>query len=184
LQGTQGPRGFQGAQGPQGTQGLQGAQGPQGPQGLQGTQGPQGFQGAQGPQGSRVINIYLSSQQSIPNNYFFGIGIDSIDFQASSVVVPQNATITGLIFSIRNEPLDLNQSVSAEIYRSTNCGVNSTATGIIATVTGPNPTNCCASVPANLSVNQCDLLSVRISRVGNTADLINGVTATIILTLP
>jgi hypothetical protein len=72
-----------------------------------------------------------------------------------------------------------------EIYKSRNCGVTFTATGIFAVVNGPNPPNCFAFGSGTLVVNQCDLLSVRVVRTaGNTGALENGAAATIILTTP
>ncbi|MBN8209029.1 hypothetical protein JI666_09755 [Bacillus sp. NTK071] len=97
------------------------------------------------------------------------------------MVVPADATITGLVVSIRDEILTT-QNVTAEIYRSTNCGFASIATGIIATVTGPNnqnSPNCCAVATAKFPVKQCDLLSVRITHSGNQS-LQDGATAAIL----
>jgi hypothetical protein len=98
--------------------------------------------------------------------------------------VPQTATITGIVFSIRDESLTAGDSIRAEIYRSTNCGVSFLPTGIFATVIGPNPPNCCAFGSGSLVVNQCDLLSVRVVRTGATGALMNGAAATIILSIP
>jgi hypothetical protein len=170
--------------GPPGPQGPQGPAGPAGPAGPQGPQGPQGTQGIQGPSGPGVMAIYLGTDQSVGNLDFLGLGTSSdggpMGFIRNSVVVPQNATITGLVFSVRGESLDTGETVQAEIFRSTDGGVTVVATGVIATVTGPNPPNHCGVASANFAVNQCDLLSVRIS---NGEALENGAAATILLTI-
>ncbi|MGR5880941.1 hypothetical protein ACT7DC_01625 [Bacillus cereus] len=71
------------------------------------------------------------------------------------------------------EALALGDTISAEIVISDTCASTTIDTGIIATVTGPSSsTNCCAFATGNFLVNQCELLSVRItmvSSVGNTA---------------
>ncbi|MDF2724061.1 MAG: hypothetical protein K0Q59_3736 [Paenibacillus sp.] len=112
---------------------------------------------------------------------FLGLGTSqggAKGFVRDTVVVPFTATITGLVFSIRDQPLDENDTVTAEIYRSTNCGVTPTATGIRVTITGPNPPNCCGFASGSLQVFQCDLLSVRVL---SSRALSDGAAATIIL---
>jgi hypothetical protein len=55
-------------------------------------------------------------------------------------------------------------------------------TGIIATITGPSDVgdrNCCATVTADYDVLACDLLSVRITRTGDTGSLEAGAAVTI-----
>jgi hypothetical protein len=156
---------------------LPGPPGPPGPQGPQGAQGPQGPQGPAGPSG--VMALYFGTDQSIPNGNFMGLGT-SDDFVRNTVVIPANSTITTLVFSIRNETVAAGEMVQAEIYRSTDGGVTSVATGFIATVNGPNPPNHCAVATGSLAVNQCDLISIRVS---NSDALENGATATVLYTL-
>lgn len=127
--------------------------------------------------------IYLATDQSIPNNQFFGLGTASSSFVRNTVVIPQSSTIIGLVFSIRTEELAEGETITAEIFRSTDCGVTPTATGIQATVTGPNPPNCCAFSSAGLSVDRCDLLSVKVTRSSGGA-LPGGAAATILLSIP
>ena len=132
------------------------------------------------------MTLYLAALP-VSNNNFVGLGTSSNNFIQNTVVVPQNATITGIVLNIRDEllPTAIDQ-VSAEIIRSTNCGISFTGTGVIATVTGPNNSttpNCCDFNAANLPVNQCDLLSVQITRIGSSAALENGVTVTILFTI-
>ncbi|MGR5880947.1 hypothetical protein ACT7DC_01680 [Bacillus cereus] len=122
------------------------------------------------------MTIYLATDQSIATDQFLGLGTSSGGaggFSRNTVVIPQTATITGLVFSIRDEALALGDTISAEIVISDTCASTTIDTGIIATVTGPSSsTNCCAFATGNFLVNQCELLSVRItmvSSVGNTA---------------
>jgi hypothetical protein len=180
--GPTGPQGETGPTGPQGETGPTGPQGETGPTGPQGETGPTGPQGETGPTGIGGSTLYLGTDQSIGNNDFFALGTSSSSFVRNTVVIPQNARITGLIFNIRDESLNMGQTISAEIYRSTDCGVSLTATGIVATVTGPNPPNCCAFTEANLSINQCDLISVRVTTDGGAIS--DGVAATILFATP
>ncbi len=134
------------------------------------------------------MTLYLSSDQSIGNNDFFGLGTSSSSFSRNTVVIPQDAMITGLILNIRNNDVDVNESVEAEIFIDRNCAFSPpTATGIVATITGPsdssNP-NCCGITFQTFSVQQCDLLSVQIRRVnGNNAGFSTGVAATVLFTI-
>ncbi len=132
--------------------------------------------------------LYLASDQSIASNDFLGLGTSqggAPGFIRDNVVIPQTATISTLVFSIRNEALGIGDVVTAQIVISDDCGVTTTDTGIIATVisnatpTTPN-TNCCAVALANFPVSQCDLLSVRIVKTVGTGALMNGAAATIL----
>jgi len=132
------------------------------------------------------MTLYLAAFP-VSNNNFVGLGTSSNSFLQNTVVVSQNATITGILLNIRDEflPTAIDE-VSAEIIRSTNCGISFTGTGVIATVTGPNNSttpNCCDFNAANLPVNQCDLLSVQITRIGSSSALEDGVTVTILFTI-
>ncbi|WP_058304202.1 hypothetical protein [Gorillibacterium timonense] len=89
--------------------------------------------------------------------------------------MPQTATITGLVFSIRDEELEDTDEITGEIFRSVDCGVTSVATGIKVTITAPD---CCGSATGNLQVNQCDLLSVKVTAGSALQD---GAAATILL---
>jgi hypothetical protein len=139
------------------------------------------------------MTIFLATDEQINDGQFFGLGTSNPGgggFVRNTVVIPQSATITGMVFSIRDEALVAGDSISAEIFISTDCGVTPVPTGIIATVNGPNPPNCCAVATGNFPfpVNQCDLLSVRITIVDAPGSPINqalenGVAATILLTV-
>ncbi|HDR4559489.1 hypothetical protein [Bacillus cereus] len=195
--GPTGPTGATGATGPTGATGA-GATGPTGPTGppggpsgstgATGPTGPTGSTGATGATGAAQMVIYLATDQPIPPNQFFGLGTAQADFERNNVVVPQAATITGLVFSIRNEDLRLGGSITAEIFRSDGCATNPSGTGVSVTLLGngtadvPN-TNCCgASLNHNVPVDQCDLLSIRVTRTGTggTGSLMQGAAATII----
>jgi hypothetical protein len=128
--------------------------------------------------------MYLATDQSIPNNQYLGLGVTSADFVRNTLVVPVNSTIVGLLLNIRNEDLGEGDTVSAEIVRSTSCGDDIIDTGIIATVEGPSVEgnrNCCAFAAADYDVLSCDLLSVRITRTGNTGALMEGASAAILI---
>jgi hypothetical protein len=158
-------------------------QGPRGPEGPQGPRGIPGPQGPRGPQGPGASTIYLASDEALPNNHFFGLGTDDPDPTRTNVVIAQRSTITGFVFSIRDEPLTAAQSITGTIFRSTDCGVTFTSTGISVTITGPNPGNCCGSTTANVMVNQCDLLTVQVTRNAGDAALEEGAAATILLSI-
>lgn len=181
VPGPTGPQGEIGPAGPQGEIGPTGPQGEIGPTGPQGEIGPTGPQGSVGPGGN---TFYLVTDQSIANNQYFGLGNASADFTRNTVVIAQNAKIVGLTFSIRTEVLDANDTVSAEIVRSTTCGDALINTGIIATITGPSSEgdrNCCAFTLADYYVLTCDLLSIRITCTEETGALAEGAAATILI---
>jgi hypothetical protein len=185
--GPTGPRGPKGCAGPQGLRGYQGCIGPTGPRGhrgLKGTTGPCGCQGPTGPTGTigPTLDIYLGSNTVANDGDYLGLGIDGNNFQRSSVVVPLDATITGLAFSIRDESLSAGDTVTGEIYRYANCTGPTTGSpsGVIVSISGPT-TSCCAFTSANIPVNQCDLLSVKVGLTG-IGSLTNGAAATILLT--
>lgn len=128
------------------------------------------------------MTVFLGTDQSIGNNDFLGLGTSSASFVRNTLVVPQDATLTGLVFNIRDNALPTGDTATAEIYISTNCGFGApVATGIIATIEGPNSSetpNCCAFAAASFAVEQCDLISVRIT-TGDGA-FASGVAATIL----
>ncbi|KMN39713.1 hypothetical protein, partial [Lysinibacillus sp. LK3] len=164
-----------------GITGATGAQGVTGSTGATGARGTTGVTGTTGPSGSGLMEVFLSTDQSVGNNDFLGTGNSSASFVRSSIVIPENATIRSLTLNIRDHALIAGQTASAQIFISTNCGFTSVATGIIASVSGPNSSttpNCCAKVIANYPVNSCTLLSVQVSTTGGAFS--NGVSATIL----
>ncbi|MGE7930660.1 hypothetical protein, partial [Lysinibacillus xylanilyticus] len=187
LQGITGATGLQGITGTTGAtghQGITGVTGTTGATGLQGIAGSTGVTGSTGPTGSNgqgLMEVYLSTDQSVANNDFLGIGSASASFIKNTFVVPQNAVITSLTLNIRDHNLTAGDTASAQIYLSTNCGFTAPiATGIIATITGPSSSispNCCTTTTSNFLVNSCTLLSVEITTSGGS--FANGVSATI-----
>ena len=141
--------------------------------------------------GGQVHELYLASENAQPpNGQFIGLGTTSVQFSRSSVVIPQNATIVGMVFNIRNNTLGAGESATAEIVLSRSCGFDDSLidTGVMATVTGPSNSttrNCCASTTSNFPVNTCNLLSVRITTSGMGVGALNeGVAVTILYTVP
>ncbi|MET4558963.1 hypothetical protein ABIA69_000106 [Lysinibacillus parviboronicapiens] len=128
------------------------------------------------------MEVFLSTDQSVGNNDFLGTGNSSASFVRSSIVIPENAIIKSLTLNIRDHLLSAGQTASAQIYISTNCGFTApVATGIIATITGPNSSaspNCCAKTTSNFPVNSCTLLSLQVTTTGGAFS--NGVSATIL----
>ncbi|MFC9541870.1 collagen-like protein [Lysinibacillus sp. NPDC056959] len=186
VTGTTGATGLQGGTGTTGATGLRGVTGTTGTTGLQGVTGTTGATGPTGPSGSGLMEVFLSTDQSVGNNDFLGSGTSSASFVRSSIVIPVDATIKSITLNIRDHVLSAGQIVSAQIFTSSNCGFTAPiATGIIATVTGPNSSttpNCCATTSANLTVNRCTLLSVQLTTTGGAFS--NGVTVTILLNTP
>ncbi|MDX8363455.1 hypothetical protein [Cytobacillus sp. IB215316] len=173
---------------PPGPQGPPGKPGPQGPAGPMGMQGPQGATGATGEPGPEVREIHLAAQTvdlATVGENFVGLGTSGT-FQENNVVIPQDATITDLIFSTRLNNIAVNQSVMCEIIANSTCGSTISGSNFVATVTGPSPgqTNCCGVEQGNLSVSQCDLLAVRITATDTNQTLTAGVAATILYTVP
>ena len=180
--GATGPSGATGATGPSGPSGPAGATGPSGASGATGATGPSGATGARGPCCS---NIYLGTDQSVSDGGWVGLGTSSStsQFSRSAVVIPANATITGIILNIRdNELKDNTESVTATVFTSP-CGFNNpTTTGISATVTGPNKAtdqHCCASGSGEVTVNTCSLVSVQVT---SPSGLSAGVAVTVLVT--
>lgn len=166
--GVTGPQGITGTTGAPGSQGITGTTGATGPQGITGTTGvtgPQGVTGTTGSSGYGLMEVFLSTDQSIANNDFLGPGTASASFVKNSLVVPESATIKSITLNIRDHGLSAGQTASAQIFTSSNCGFTAPiATGVIATVTGPNSSitpNFCSITSANLAINSCTLLSVQ-----------------------
>ncbi|MES9697623.1 hypothetical protein ABWK42_10055, partial [Bacillus sp. JJ927] len=136
-----------------------------------------GATGATGATGEKTI--YLATDQSIADGQFFGLGTSQggiNGFARNTVVIPTPATITNLVFNIRDDNVMGPSGVkTAEIWVSGPCATGATGTGIIVTLTGAD---CCGTATGSFPVNQCDLLSVRVT-VENGA-LENGATAAIL----
>lgn len=171
--------------GPRGPQGPTGDTGPQGPIGLTGPQGPQG---ETGPAGPNVLSLYLATDQSVSDGGWIGLGTSSPEplFTTSTVVIPQDAIITGLILNIRDNTIP-DSTVTATIFTSP-CGFEDpTSTGVSVTITGPSneeTPKCVGIATGNASVEQGHLLSVQLTTSAGVGALSRGAAVTIILTLP
>jgi len=142
------------------------------------------------PQRSNERNnytIYLASGNDAAKDGWLGLGasLASSQFTVSSVVIPANATITGIALNIRDNHLaDNTESITATVYKS-ECGfVNPETTGIYAKITGPNSQSdphCFALRTGSAPVLAGTLLSVKIT--ANNA-LSNGTAVSSIMTIP
>ncbi|MEA4920315.1 MAG: hypothetical protein VB078_05310 [Clostridiaceae bacterium] len=108
-------------------------------------------------------------------------------FTRSTVTLPANATITGLVLNIRDNTLPEESSVTATIFTSP-CGFEDpVSTGIFATVLGPSTSedpSCVATGSGSAAVLLGSLLSVQITTSQGLGALDRGVSATVFLTLP
>jgi hypothetical protein len=108
-------------------------------------------------------------------------------FTTSTVTLPVNATIIGLVLNIRNNPLVEGDTVTATIFTSP-CGFEDpTSTGITATVDGPNALatpHCFATGFGSVPVVQASLLSVQITTSQGVGALSRGVAVTVFITIP
>ena len=193
--GPSGASGATGATGPTGATGVTGATGPTGPSGASGATGatgptgPTGLTGATGPSGAvglATSTIYLASEQPVADGNWVGLGATSAaaNFTPSTIVIPVDAVIVGLVLNIRDKTLAEGATVTATIYTSP-CGfTDPVSTGISATITGPNPPTCCTTNFGLAAVNQCDLLSVQITTSTGVGALSAGVAVTVFLAIP
>lgn len=132
--------------------------------------------------------IYLASDQFISDGGWVGLGTSSSPslFTISTVTLPADVTIVGLVLNIRDNTIPANESVTAEIFTSP-CGFTAPdGTGITATITGPSNAgapNCLATGTGSVEVAQGSLLSVRLTLSQGMGPLIRGVAATIFTTI-
>ena len=185
--GPSGATGATGATGPSGATGATGATGPSGATGATGATGPSGATGATGatgPSGISTQYVYLATDQSIGNNGWVGLGTSSSQsqFARSTVLIPANTTIRGIIFSTRNNTLTSTQSATATVFVSP-CGfAEPVNTEISATVDGATTdTNCTALGSGSYAVTQNSLISVQITTGPNNFALSDGVSVTVII---
>ncbi|MDU7336920.1 MAG: hypothetical protein E7L17_02270 [Clostridium sp.] len=127
----------------------------------------------------------MATDQSISDGGWVGLGTSSSGplFVTSTVTIPVNATIVGLVLNIRDNTIPAGDTVTAEIFTSPCGNTDPTTTGITATVTGPNPTNCLASGVGSVPVLLGDLLSVQITTGAGVGALSRGVAVTVFLTI-
>ena len=180
-------RGATGPTGPSGATGATGATGPSGATGATGATGPSGATGATGatgPSGISTQYVYLATDQSIENGGWVGLGTSSSQsqFARSTVLIPANTTIRGIIFSTRNNSLTSTQSATATVFVSP-CGfAEPVTTEISATVDGATTdTNCTALGSGSYDVTQNSLISVQITTGPSNLTLSDGVSVTVII---
>ena len=182
--GLTGETGATGATGPIGLTGATGATGATGPIGLTGetgatgATGPIGLTGATGPSGTSVNSVFLQTPGSITNNDWVGMGGTNVGLLNSSVVIPQNAVLSGIALNIKTNTLTTDQSVTATVFRKT-CTGEIVSTGLSATVTGPNPSNCSILQSGSADLSALDLIGVRINTIPTTLELAEGVAVTL-----
>lgn len=146
--------------------------------------GPTGDTGAAGANNTA---IFLATDQNVSDGGWVGIGTSSsaAQFADSTVVIPVNATITGMVLNIRDNTVAAGDTVTATIFTSP-CGFEDpTSTGITVTITGPSDSttpNCVAIVAGSFAVTQGVLLSVEITTTQGA--LANGVAVTVFLDIP
>ena len=173
--GLTGATGATGATGPIGLTGATGATGATGPIGLT---GETGATGATGPSGTSVNSVFLQTPGSITNNDWVGMGGTNVGLLNSSVVIPQNAVLSGIALNIKTNTLTTDQSVTATVFRKT-CTGEIVSTGLSATVTGPNPSNCSILQSGSADLSALDLIGVRINTIPTTLELAEGVAVTL-----
>ena len=182
-----GPTGATGATGDTGPTGPTGATGDTGPTGPTGDTGPTGPTGDTGAAGENNTAIFLATDQNVSDGGWVGLGTSSSapQFTDSTVVIPVNATITGMVLNIRDNTVAAGDTVTATIFTSP-CGFEDpTSTGITVTITGPSDSttpNCVAIVAGSFAVTQGVLLSVEITTTQGA--LANGVAVTVFLDIP
>ena len=178
-----------GPSGPTGPTGPQGSTGPTGATGATGPTGGTGPTGATGPNGPGSTTIYLATDQFVSSGGWVGLGTSSSPtlFAISTVTLPVDATIVGLVLNIRDNTIPSNESVTAEIFTSP-CGFTApVSTGITATIIGPSNAetpNCLATGAGSVRVTQGSLLSVRLTTSQGIGVLNRGVAATVLTTIP
>jgi hypothetical protein len=130
----------------------------------------------------------LATDQSVSDGGWVGLGTSSSEplFTSSTVTIPVDAVITGLILNIRDNTIP-DSTVTATVFISP-CGFTDPVdTGLSVTITGPsdeeNP-NCVGIATGNVAVSQGDLLSVQLTTGAGVGALNNGVAVTVFLEIP
>ena len=138
--------------------------------------------------GPGSTTIYLATDQFVSDGGWVGLGTSSAPslFALSTVTLPVNVNIVGLILNIRDNTIPAGTNVTAEIFTSP-CGFTEpVGTGITATITGPSNAetpNCLAIGTGNVEVAQGSLLSVRLTTSQGIGVLNRGVAVTVFTTI-
>ncbi len=192
ITGPTGPTGSQGPTGP-GT-GMTGATGPTGPTGSQGFTGPTGSQGSTGPTGSGAtgptgsegptgsttaddILLQYSSDQSTSSGDFLGQGNSSSNFLRGCLVLPCSATLVKVVFTNKGQ---FRTDATATVWKKVpgSAAVATTLTVAIPNV-GTDAEKECAVGLGNVSVSECDCISVKIDWTGGAMS--DGAAAAVLL---
>jgi hypothetical protein len=96
----------------------------------------------------------------VPKPGWLGLGSSGAVFLDHSVLIPAGAKITGITLNIKDE---VATPVTGTVYVRTASDAQAVTTGILATVSGTNPPNWCATGTGKYEVKQCALLSVEIT---------------------
>ncbi len=115
----------------------------------------------------------FSTDQSVGNNYYIGVGTSGTNFLRNSVVVPFDCYIGSLIFSIRSAAA--NTGITATLYKSSN-GIMSATT--LSTVIANGATQVFAVTNSLVPLLQGDLISINLSW-STGGSLANGTTVTL-----
>ena len=132
--------------------------------------------------------MYLATDQSVGDGGWVGLGTSSSGplFVTSTITLPVDVTIVGLVLNIRDNTIPADSSVTATIFTSP-CGFTApTTTGVTATVLGPNTAetpNCLATGAGSVPVTQGSLLSVQVTTGAGVGALSRGVAVTVFLTI-
>ena len=173
--GPPGPTGPPGPSGgppvPSGPSGPPGPTGPTGPTGATGATGATGLSitGPPGPTGDPGVNMLMfsfSTDQSISDEDFLGLGTSSPDFPRNTAVVPFDGTLTQITLAIRQFNRPRPSVITAEVFRAfTTDGILvELPTGFLVNLvipeTGIFPF--CATATGSFPVFQCDLISIQV----------------------
>ena len=167
--GDDGEKGDRGERGETGERGERGEKGDKGDRGEKGNKGDLGMTGLTGASGINNLMFLFSTDQSVSNKDFIGLGTSSSNILRNTVISPVNCTITNIAFSIRQ--LSNATSYTATIY------VNNISTDISAViVNGSVSFNILNTI--SLPIQALDLITIYLSFSGGA--LSNGVCVSLI----
>ena len=136
------------------------------------------------PSGTRSAIIFLASDNPVSNNDWIGLGLSGVQFERNNVVIPANARIKRIAFSIRDNTLVSSaQSVTARIFTSPCAFTTPTDTGVFVTITGPNPPNCRAFKDVDVPISALDLLSAQITTAASSGPAVGALNSGVAVSL-
>jgi len=117
----------------------------------------------------------FSTDQSVGNNDFVGLGTSSSSYIRNTIVIPSPGQLQEVVFSIRGTSPG---SYTGTVYISTPPYTNNeVATTLAAYILDGNVQDCATGI-SSVAVNVCDLISFRFQRTGGGA-LAGGICAVI-----